>query len=258
MMIQRKLLCLVSLVLICVLILQFKSRSSFPPFYKLRNSEKCEIFFSEYKGNEYYNTQAGSIGNPKCLVESKWLKLSQHSVKFPGTNTVFDDWVWIDYHDRINVLVEDRRKPGEERQFLVFEQSKYALEGRSSLAIIGGIIEPGENPEDAAKREVEEEMNGLQCDNFYSLGRYRTDVNRGMGWLHGFLATDCSRDSKNKGVHSAALNAEEEVGAPDTERQDLKSFSVTRLRDATRNGEFLEVQWTMTVSLALIHPELME
>ena len=170
---------------------------------------------------------------------------------------MFDDWLWIDYHDRINVLVEDKRINGQERNFLVFEQSKYALEGRKSLAIIGGVIEPGEKAEDAARREVDEEMNGLQCNNFHFLGRYRTDVNRGMGWVNGFLASDCSRETIKKD-HSFELDAEEEVGAPDTERQDLRSISLTRLREAVRNGEFIEVQWTATVALALLHPEIIE
>jgi ADP-ribose pyrophosphatase YjhB (NUDIX family) len=248
----------VLLVLLFVLLLVAQSPSSCHKLSnKLRKSGSCEISFSEYKGPQYFNEASGSVGRPQCLVESKWLKLSQHSVMFPGSDTVFDDWLWIDYHDRINVLVEDKRIPGEEKKFLVFEQSKYALEGRNSLAIIGGVIEPGEKAEDAARREVDEEMNGLRCKDFHFLGRYRTDVNRGMGWLNSFLATDCSRDLKDKSS-SFGVAVEDEVGAPDTERQDLKSITLSRLKEAARNGEFLEVQWTATVALALLHPELMQ
>jgi ADP-ribose pyrophosphatase YjhB (NUDIX family) len=218
------------------------------------NAGQCDISFSPYRGPQYRSEKSGTIGQPKCLLESKWVKISQHTVKFPGSDTIIDDWMWIDYHDRINVLVEDEAKEGEERRFLVFEQTKYALEGRTSLAIIGGIIEPGEEPESAARREVDEEMNGLQCQHFHFLGRYRTDVNRGMGWLNGFLATKCSRDP-TRSKHKALAD---EVGAADTERQDLKSISLTELRSAAGNGRFLEVQWTATVAQALLHPELME
>jgi 8-oxo-dGTP pyrophosphatase MutT (NUDIX family) len=219
-----------------------------------KNADQCDISFSPYRGPQYRSEVSGIIGEPKCLIESKWLKISQHKVKFPGSDTIIDDWMWIDYHDRINVLVEDEAKEGEERRFLVFEQTKYALEGRTSLAIIGGIIEPGEEPESAARREVDEEMNGLQCQNFHFLGRYRTDVNRGMGWLNSFLATKCSRDP-TRPKHKALAD---EVGAADTERQDLKSISLTELRSATGEGKFLEVQWTATVAQALLHPELIE
>ena len=215
------------------------------------DSGQCAISFSPYRGPIYRSEESGTIGQPKCLVESKWVKISQHTVKFPGSDTIIDDWMWIDYHDRINVVVEDEAKEGEERRFLVFEQTKYALEGRMSLAIIGGIIEPGEDPESSARREVDEEM-GLQCQNFHFLGRYRTDVNRGMGWVNGFLATQCSSDPAE---HKALAD---EVGAADTERQDLKSISLTEMRNAAAKGEFLEVQWTATVAQALLHPELME
>lgn len=171
----------------------------------------------------------------------------------------YDDWLWIDYHDRINVVVEDERgqEALHERRFLVFEQTKYALEGRSSLAIIGGIIEPGEDPEQAARREVEEEMGGLTCANFHFLGRYRSDVNRGVGWLNSFLATDCSR-RKNRNPEEAknGNHPVEEVGAADTEEQKLKSISLAEFREAALHGKFLEVQWTTTVAQALLHPEL--
>ncbi len=88
--------------------------------------------------------------------------------------------MFIDYHDRINVLVEDPKnmKGNDEKRFLIFRQSKYALEGKQSLAIVGGIIEPGEEAFDAARREVHEEL-GLFCELKF-MGRFRTDVNRGI------------------------------------------------------------------------------
>jgi len=176
------------------------------------------------------------------------MRVSLHHVQFPGSDTVYDDWMWIDYHDRINVLVEDGTNGGEEPRFLVFEQTKYALEGRNSLAIIGGIIEAGEEPEAAAKREVEEEMDGLICEEFHFLGRHRTDVNRGMGWLNGFLATQCTRASKTKEQQHLA----NEVGVADTEKQKMKSITLTELREAVTQGKFIEVQWTATVTQALV------
>jgi hypothetical protein len=73
-----------------------------------------------------------------------------------------------------------------------------------------------------------------------------------MGWLNSFLATNCSRDSTPKEDHSMA----DEIGAPDTEKQNLMSITLTQLRKAAENGEFLEVQWSATVALALLHPAL--
>mmetsp|Transcript_4393 Transcript_4393/g.6699 ORF Transcript_4393/g.6699 Transcript_4393/m.6699 type:complete len:268 (+) Transcript_4393:112-915(+) len=222
------------------------------PGGSIESNQKCQVSFGEYHGKQY--SQKGETFSSKCLVESKFMKVQQHTVKIPGNKGLIDDWLWIDYHDRINVLVQDEQKVGEkERKFLVIEQSKYALEGRVSLAIVGGIIEPGESPEEAARREVQEEMS-MQCNHFQFLGRFRTDVNRGMGWVNSYLALDCSpKQSKQTRLVGGGSSGKEEVGIADTEKQKLKSIGVEEVKSAAMNGEFLEVQWSNTVSLALLH-----
>jgi hypothetical protein len=76
-----------------------------------------------------------------------------------------------------------------------------------------------------------------------------------MGWLNSFLAVGCSK-AKLKDLEN--LDVGDEVGAADTERQDLRTITLSELREAARAGDFLEVQWSATVALALLHPELME
>ncbi len=160
---------------------------------------------------------------------------------------MIDDWLFINYHDRINVIVEDPNS-NDGTKFLVFRQTKYALEGRVSLAIVGGIIEPNENAKDAAAREVNEELS-LDCE-FEFLGRFRTDVNRGMGWVNSFIAHSCKKKSPDD---NANVDTNEEVGAPDTEKQDIVSLSIDEVKKNVRKGEFLEVQWSNTVALAMLH-----
>jgi hypothetical protein len=133
-----------------------------------RQAGSCTISFGDYKGSEYITDS--TVGLPKCLVQSRFLKVQQHRVRMPpDSDNTIDDWLWIDYHDRINVLVEApvKQDNSQERHFYVFEQSKYALENRNSVAIVGGIIEPGEQAEQAAQREVAEEMH--VSDKFYLL-----------------------------------------------------------------------------------------
>ena len=236
----------------------------------------CDINLGTYHGPIYHSVASGTIGEPHCLLSSKWMQVSLHTVQFPNTDTMYDDWMWIDYHDRINVVVEDepqqRVDAAPERHFFVFEQTKYALDGRTSLAIIGGIIEHDESAETTARREVTEEMNGMvECREYVFLGRYRTDVNRGMGWLHSFLATNCTRTNKaatNNTIHDIASSSSASllrnrgnekddegendiVGVADTEPQHLISLTETQLRKALREGKFLEVQWTATIAQAL-------
>jgi len=219
-----------------------------------RSTNNCLVSFGEYNGPKY-KSPGQTIGEGKCLVESKWMRVMQHTVNLGSdAKNLIDDWLFVDYHDRINVLVQaPHTSTMDGPHFLVFKQSKYALEGRDSLAVIGGIIEPGEDPETAARREVSEEMDGLVCDTLEFLGRYRTDVNRGIGWVNGFLAKDCESSAVgDRGDKDEHRNGADEVGKPDTERQDLVSISLGELRKNAREGKFLEVQWSNTVALALI------
>lgn len=220
----------------------------------LKSDGECLLNFGEYKGHVYKTKE--TRGNPKCLLQSKWMKVQQHRVQFEGSASLINDWLWIDYHDRINVLVEAPtkfQKNADERYFHAFLQSKYALEGRTSKAIIGGIIEPGEKPELSAEREIREEM-GLKCDELHFLGRFRTDVNRGIGWVNSFLAAHCHPVAQAKDEEGGSSG--DQVGAADMERQDLITLSQTELKQAVLAGEFIEVQWSNTVSMALLHPEL--
>lgn len=171
----------------------------------------------------------------------------QHNVRLDNKK-IINDWLFINYHDRINVIVEDPN-PNDGTKFLVFRQTKYALEGRVSLAIVGGIIEPKENARDAAAREVNEELS-LDCE-FEFLGRFRTDVNRGMGWVNSFIAHSCKKKSPDD--NNTEVDTNEEVGAPDTEKQDIVSMSIDEVKKNVRKGEFLEVQWSNTVALAMLH-----
>ena len=252
-------------------------------------SSDCAISLGHYKGPHYVHPTQTVTGRGRCLVESKFLKVQQHSVQFPPSSTDrednksqhpllpprIDDWLWIDYHDRINVLVEaavapppprsgtDATNDSPEPQFQIFQQTKYALEGRDSLAIVGGIVEPGEEPATAARREVAEET-GHDCSRWHSLGRYRTDVNRGMGWTHAYVAQDCHHSSNRRttSTTTTATNPShgdaaggDEVGVADTERQDLRIMSLSEVRQAVQNGEFLEIQWSATVALAMLYYE---
>ena len=217
------------------------------------DKSSCIASFGKYNGARYH--KKGETKKKTCLVESKWMQLSQHAVSLGGKSKgIINDWLFIDYHDRINVLVEawDGDDQTNDKRYVVFKQTKYAYSG-DSLAIVGGIIEPNEEPQVAARREVQEEMN-VDCERLISLGKYRTDVNRGMGWVHSFIASDC-REMANG---DSANDSEEinQVGAADTEGQERILLTAAELRDATRNGEFVEVQWSNTVALALLRISL--
>ena len=63
------------------------------------------------------------------------------------------DWLWVDTPDTINVLVHEKQS----NLFILFKQQKYGYTGLK-MATLGGYMEPGEAPQEAAQREMLEEM----------------------------------------------------------------------------------------------------
>lgn len=79
------------------------------------SSSTCLVSFGDYHGHKYHSV--GTVGQGKCLVQSKWMRVMQHTVKLDGDDTsLIDDWLFIDYHDRINVLVEDPKSSKKTRK----------------------------------------------------------------------------------------------------------------------------------------------
>jgi hypothetical protein len=60
-----------------------------------RTTSDCQISLGTYRGHEYRHELQTKAS--RCLVESKFLKLQQHSVQFGVDDPVISDWLWIDY-----------------------------------------------------------------------------------------------------------------------------------------------------------------
>jgi len=187
-----------------------------------------------YGGYQYWNqNQTLAV---KTVIETPFARTQLHKVLLPDGQIV-NDWLWFDERDAINVLVRTHAQQGEGK-FIVFEQNKYGLSG-VSLAPIGGFIEDGETPRDAAERELREET-GLQSQHWTELGAYRTGANRGGGIVHTFLATDALPHPSGR------------LKSPDLEAQRMLTLSQEELLTALRAGRFKEVKWTATIALALL------
>ena len=159
----------------------------------------------------------------------KFLTVELHSVELHD-GRVIHDWPWLVTPDYANVLAETT-----EGRFLCFRQTKYAVEG-ISLAPVGGFIEPGEPPLEAAKRELLEET-GHAAGEWQSLGVYTVDANRGAGKAHLFLA---------RGAHCVAP-----IHKDDLEEQQLLELTRDDLKRAHANGEFKVLAWALVISLGL-------
>lgn len=160
----------------------------------------------------------------------KFLKVELHAVELPD-GRVIEDWAWVIAPDFVNVVAETV-----EGDYLCFRQTKYAVQG-TSLAVVGGYIEPGEAPLAAAQRELREET-GYEAPEWRALGAYPVEANRGVQTGHFFLATGAHR-----------------VGDPiadDLEEQQILRLSRAEMARALVGGEFKVLAWAAVVALALL------
>jgi 8-oxo-dGTP pyrophosphatase MutT (NUDIX family) len=165
------------------------------------------------------------------LQNGKFLTVEYHTIELPD-GQVIEDWSWVITPDFVNVLLIDT-----EEQFVLFRQTKYAIDGLS-LAPVGGYVEPNEDPLEAAKREVMEET-GYEAQIWLDLGKYRVDANRGAGMAYAFLALDAKKVA--------------EPDADDLEEQELLRLSRADVEQALFNGEFKVLPWTSLVALSLLY-----
>lgn len=171
-----------------------------------------------------------TLSRELVLDMSPFLKVEVHKVKLPD-GQVLDDWPWIISPDYVNIAVITK-----EGEYLCFRQTKYSVTG-TSLAPVGGYIEPGEAPLPAAKRELMEET-GYQAPHWESLGEFVVDGNRGNGTAHLFMA----REAYLVG----------DIDADDLEEQILLKLSRAEVEAAVARGAFKVLSWQTVMALALL------
>jgi ADP-ribose pyrophosphatase len=172
-----------------------------------------------------------TVSRKTILEYSKFLTVESHTVKLPD-GKVISDWAWLIIPSAAIVLAVT-----EDDQFLCFRQTKYALDG-TSLAPVGGMLEPNEKPMDAAKRELLEEM-GYESSEWVILGSHILDPNRGIATMHLFLALRAKRVT--------------EPNSDDLEDQELLFLSRGEIEAALYAGEFKILAWSAVVAMALNH-----
>jgi ADP-ribose pyrophosphatase len=163
------------------------------------------------------------------LNHSKFLIVENHTIELPD-GRIITDWPWLitpDYVDVVAVTQDGR--------FVCFRQTKYAVEG-VSLAVVGGYLEPGEEPLAAAQRELREEA-GYEAAEWIGLGQYRVDSNRGAGMAHLFLARNATQVGRTV--------------SDDLEEQELLLLSRAEMETALTAGQFKVLAWVTAVALAL-------
>lgn len=117
-----------------------------------------------------------ALSKQTILKHSKFLTVENHVVELPDGRKI-TDWSWVIIPDAVIVLGLSR-----DNKFICFRQTQYAIKG-ITLAPVGGMLEAGEAPLDAAKRELCEET-GDEASDWIFLGSYRTEPNRVISTIH--------------------------------------------------------------------------
>jgi ADP-ribose pyrophosphatase len=170
-----------------------------------------------------------TLSKKTLLQPNKFLTVESHTIKLPD-GQIIPDWTWLIIPSAAIVLV--RTVTG---KFLCFRQTKYAVDG-TTLAPVGGMLEPGESPLEAAKRELREEM-GYASSNWVNLGSHILDPNRGIATMHLFLALDAKQVA--------------EPNSDDLEDQEILLLTRAELEQALQAGEFKILAWSAVVAMSL-------
>lgn len=170
-----------------------------------------------------------TLSRQLVLDFSRFLSVESHTVELPN-GQVIENWPWVIIPEFVDVLpvLEDGR-------ILCMRQFKYGV-GEVSLSTMGGMIDPGETPEQAARREMLEEM-GCEAREMIFLGKYAVDANRRCGTAYLFLALDARQVA--------------EPNSGDLEEQEIVPLTREQVRQSMLNGEFKMLSWTTTVGLGL-------
>jgi ADP-ribose pyrophosphatase len=172
-----------------------------------------------------------TLSRKTILYHNKFLTVESHTVKLPS-GRIIHDWSWLIIPSAVIVLAVT-----DDKKFLCFRQTKYAV-GGTSLAPVGGMLEPKETPLDAAKRELFEEM-GYEASDWVNLGSHILDPNRGIATMHLFLALNAKRVA--------------EPNSDDLEDQELLYLNRDEIENALKAGEFKILAWSAVVAMSLIH-----
>lgn len=159
----------------------------------------------------------------------KFLTVEEHTVELPD-GRIIEHWPWVITPDFINVLAVTQSG-----EFLCFRQTKYAVHG-TSLAPVGGYLDPTEDPLTAAQRELLEETGCVAAD-WVCLGQFVVGGNRGIATAHLYLARDAWPVA--------------EPAADDLEEQVLLAMTRAEIERALSSGDFKVLSWAATVALSL-------
>lgn len=121
----------------------------------------------------------------KYLIEKPWLTARVDKVELP-TGAIIDEYYVLEYPDWVNTIAITK-----EGEFVFVRQYRYAI-GKTVNELCAGVIEKGEDPMVAAKRELMEET-GFGGGNWQKWMTISVNPSTHTNLTHCYLATDVER-----------------------------------------------------------------
>lgn len=160
-----------------------------------------------------------------------WINVHRQQVRLPNGRVVdgFHQIILPDY-----TIVAAQTADG---KFVVERQYKHGI-GTVSLLLPGGVIDHGEEPHNAAKRELLEET-GYKADDWQEIGVYVSNSNYGCGRAHVFISRNARKIT--------------EPNSGDLEDMEIVLMDAPGLLRAVRSGKFMAIGSVAAVWCALNH-----
>ena len=163
------------------------------------------------------------------LHRPPWITLREDRVRLP-TGAVLEAFYVLEYQDWSCVVPVTR-----EREVVMVEQWRHAI-GRASLEFPAGAVDPGEDPEAAARREAREEA-GVTAGALEPLARLATEPSRHTNWAHLYLARDAEI------THAPTPDANEDIR--------VRTVRVAELAGLVAGGEIVHGVHAAAAMMAL-------
>lgn len=165
------------------------------------------------------------------LHKEPWLTIRKEVCEMPNGH-VIPAFYTNEYPDWVNVFGIT-----EEGKVVMVEQYRHGI-GEVGIELPGGVAEKGETPEQAMRREMEEET-GYQFDEYIYLGKICANPSTTNNWMHMFLATDGKPTGKQK------LDESEEL--------EVKHFSIEEVMNLVKENKIAQSLHVNCITYALLH-----
>ena len=166
----------------------------------------------------------------ELVIEHPHVEVAMEKVSLPD-GRVISDWPIVNVHDYVNAVVFD-----DMGRALILEGYKHGAR-RSTWQVVGGYLQPGQDPLAAAQRELLKGA-GYESDEWRYLGSFITEAHRHVGVGHFFLCMNVRR-----------------VAVPhpdDLEPYSLRWVSLQELRYALMDGRINIINYAMAISLGIM------